>query len=141
MQQNLVVHTWKNVQSFILEAVEDHFILKKNLTKLKVDKKDCEMSCVIQCHATPSKQIEMLRRLCFRHTYSSIHRNPHITICTIFRLDLKCNASYCDKKLGHCVHGDFNHCIEKPAEENNEKPKVKMHVKLSVWMDDTCQEE
>ena len=74
-------------------------------------------------------------------SYSSIHRNPHITICTIFRLDLKCNASYCDKKLGHCVHGDFNHCIEKPGEENNEKPKVKMHVRLSVWMDDTCQEE
>ena len=73
--------------------------------------------------------------------FSSIHRNPHITICTIFRLDLKCNASYCDKKLGHCVHGDFNHCIEKPFDDNNEKPKVKMHVRLSVWMDDTCQEE
>ena len=56
-------------------------------------------------------------------------------------LDLKCNASYCDKKLGHCVHGDFNHCIEKPFDDNNEKPKVKMHVRLSVWMDDTCQEE
>ena len=65
MQQNLVVHTLQNVQSFILEAVEDHFILKKNLPKLKVDKKDCEMSCVIQCHATPSKPIEMLRRLWF----------------------------------------------------------------------------
>ena len=51
--------------------------------------------------------------------------------------DLKCNASYCDKKLGHCVHGDFNHCIEKPFDE----PKVKMHVRLSVWMEDTCQEE
>ena len=56
-------------------------------------------------------------------------------------LDLNCNASYCDKKLGHCVHGNFNHCIEKPAEEGNEKPKVKMHVRLSVWMDDACQEE
>ena len=52
-----------------------------------------------------------------------------------------CNASYCDKRLGHCVHGDFNHCIEKPAVEGNEKPNVKMHVRLSVWMDDTCQEE
>ena len=72
MQQNLVVHTWQNVQSFILEAVDDHFILKKNLTKLKVDKKDCEMSCVIQCHATPSKQIEMLGRLCFFLKFTQI---------------------------------------------------------------------